>query len=391
MISWRPHFIINNRFQKREESYSDILTEEILSDICQKITGQKEYTVDFVDRINIGRLAVLIFNGLTTYISFSETEIKGRNSSLQSLPSAFNKYQLDVVSRNKQICFYFLPSIGNLETPYFIFIYRLMKTAGVIFLNENEFLRRPISPFNTVEDIIATRNQNQRKNNNPTYLTKSSENSIQIYGKTYGANKYETTLLCFALSKITPLPIELYQIGEGGLTILPKSSIRAILSTKKIKLFVSNRILEKREFEENNSLRSSRYIYNLLEKLGNKKCAFCDCEIPQIIQGAHIWSVSDIKKMEYLTQDEKLECAIDGDNGIWLCQNHHKLLDVDLLKISEDGKVKYQVQARNNIEYIKQITTKIELSKDVLTDKFILYLQKRNSLIIPIDYIEMNR
>ena len=63
--------------------------------------------------------------------------------------------------------------------------------------------------------------------------------------------------------------------------------------------------LEESEFRENNSLRSPRYIYNLLEKLGDKKCALCECEIPQIIQGAHIWPVADIKMNNNINQDEK--------------------------------------------------------------------------------------
>jgi len=388
MINAIPHFIINNNFQKRKEKYSDILTDEILLDVCQKITGQEGYNIDYIDTVNKGRLATLVFDGCIHYISFSETEIKGRNASIQSFPTALVKYQLEE-NFNKNIYFYFLPSQGNFETDYFMFIYRLMKTSGTIFLNEKDYLEASILPFTTVEDIIFTRNQGQRKNNNSTYLTKSTENTIQIYGKTYGANKYETTLLCLALSKITLLPIELYQIGEGGLTTLPKVSIKAIKSTEKIQIFTSNRTLEKNEFEENNSLRSARYVYNLLEKLGDKKCAFCECEIPQIIQGAHIWSVSDIKKMEHLTQDEKLECAIDGDNGIWLCQNHHKLLDVHLLKISINGKIKYQSQVQENMDYIKQITTILQLSNDILTTKFLCYLKKRNKVISGIKYINL--
>jgi len=384
----KAHFIINNNFQKRKEKYSDILTNEILLDVCQRTTGQQEYSVEYIDTVNKGRLATLEFDGFIHYISFSEVEIKSRNSSLQSFPTALVQYELEK-NVNKKIYFYFLPAIGNFETDYFMFIYRLMKTSGTIFLNEREYLEATIQPFTIVEDIIFTRNQGQRQNNNSTYLTKSAENTIQIYGKTYGANKYETTLLCLALSKITLLPIELYQIGEGGLTTLPKVSIEVIESTEKIQIFTSNRTLEKVEFEENNSLRSGRYIYNLLEKLGDKKCAFCECKIPQIIQGAHIWSVSDIKKMEHLTQDEKLECAIDGDNGIWLCQNHHKLLDVHLLKISVDGKIKYQSQVQENIDYIKEITSIIEISNAILTDKFLGYLEKRNREIEGLEYIDM--
>ena len=128
-----PHFIIKNRFQKRSEFYKNILTADILEDICEKLTGLKDYTVFFDDSgYNIGRLATLEFNGLINYISFSEFQIQSRNSFFQSFPSALVKYHQEENPR-KNICFYFLEPNGNIETAYFIFMYRLMKTAGTIF------------------------------------------------------------------------------------------------------------------------------------------------------------------------------------------------------------------------------------------------------------------
>ena len=47
---------------------------------------------------------------------------------------------------NKRICFYFLTSSGNVETNYFLFMYRLMKTAGIEFLNDQDFLSQQIQP-----------------------------------------------------------------------------------------------------------------------------------------------------------------------------------------------------------------------------------------------------
>ena len=88
------HFTINNNFQKRDSKYSDILTGEILKDVCKRITGQEEYSWDFIDAVNVGRLAVLEHNGVKSYISFSEDSIAGRNSSFQSLPSAFTRLSL---------------------------------------------------------------------------------------------------------------------------------------------------------------------------------------------------------------------------------------------------------------------------------------------------------
>ena len=91
-----------------------------------------------------------------------------------------------------------------------------------------------------------------------------------IFGKTYGANKYETTILCLALSEIATSKIQLFQIGEGGLTELPEKAREAIESLGKVEIYTSDRTIEKIDFEENDSLRSIEYVYNLLEKLGDK-------------------------------------------------------------------------------------------------------------------------
>jgi len=379
-----PHFVIKNRFQKGG-LYQDLLTPPVLTDICRKITGQDEYTCDFDNTgYNIGRLAILEYQEKKTYISISEVEIRSRNSSFQSFPSALSRYILEE-NESKDICFYFHPSTtGNFETPYFIFMYRLMKTANVNFINENDYLTQQIFPFSAPEDIIAQKDRMRSRNpaNRSTYITRGANNKLQIFGKTYGANKYETTILCLAISEISNTEVELYEIEEGGLTKLPQKSKEAIESLGVVKMYTSNRIIERIDFEENNSLRSASYIYNLLSKLGDKKCSFCECEIPQIIQGAHIWAVADIKKENQLTPDEKLDFALDGDNGLWLCQNHHKPLDVNILRIYENGVVKYRTQINEPASnFIKNITTSNQVVDEYVTDGFKEFLRKRNESV----------
>lgn len=388
-----PHFVIKNKFQKKDTSYRDLLTPEILADISLKVTGRSDCTCEFDDTgYNIGRLVELEYQGKKNYISISETNIRSRNSSFQSFPSALARYILEE-NPNKEISFYFHPSIvGNYETPYFVFMYRLMKTAKIKFLNEEEYLENPVHPFTTVADIIANKEQIRNKNtgNKSTYITRGSNNELQIFGKTYGANKYETTILCLALSEISTSKIQLFQIGEGGLTELPEKAREAIESLGKVEIYTSDRTIEKINFEENDSLRSIEYVFNLLEKHGDKKCAFCGCEIPQIIHGAHIWPVSEIKKDETLSQDEKLACALDGDNGLWLCQNHHKLLDTNILRISENGHVQHRSEINGlNMTFLKYITKQTQLQSSILSDKFTDYLRKRNRNLQESLYCEM--
>lgn len=384
----RPHFTIKNKFQKRSELYQDILTTEILRDVCKRLTGKTDFTVTFDDTgYNIGRLATLEYNGTINYISFSEFEIGSRNSFFQSFPSALVKYHQET-NLNKQIYFYFLEPNGNIETSYFVFMYRLMKTAGTIFLNEIDYLTNEVVPFNSVSDIINQRdlNRGRNKGNASSYVTVDENGTLQIYGKTYGANKYETTLLCLAIHEITSFSMELYEIQEGNLQQLPRDARNVILSLG-INVITSDLVLEREEFRTNDSLRSPTYIYNLLEKLGDKKCSLCDCEIPQIIQGAHIWAVASIKKATNINPDQKLNYAIDGDNGLWLCNNHHKLFDINLLYIAKDGRLKYKTNIEQiHKEYLRNFTINSRISDEILTPEFIGFLEKRNKTLNAREY-----
>jgi len=263
--------------------------------------------VEFVDSINKGRQAKLFYTNKVYYISFSENRINSRNSSFQSFPTALINY-LNDTNVHKKIFFYILTSKGNIETDYFLFMYRLMKTVGTYFLNEEKNLSISITPFSSFQDIMLHKSliRNKNKANNSSYITKTN-NTIQIYGKLYGANKYETILLSLALHQVSKLNLKLFEIEEGKLKKLPKAARNYLLSLERCEIITANIELEKDEFEKNDSLRSPRYIYNLLERLGDKKCAFCACEIPQIIQGAHIWAVADIKKKTAFNQRRKVK------------------------------------------------------------------------------------
>ncbi|MGE0755170.1 MAG: MAG4270 family putative restriction endonuclease, partial [Alphaproteobacteria bacterium] len=180
--------------------------------------------------------------------------------------------------------------------------------------------------------------------------------------------------------KIATTYVELYEIAEGGLEALPASAREVIAALGNITIITSDAILERTEFENNDSLRSPAYIYNLLEKLGDKKCALCNCEIPQIIQGAHIWPVASIKKATDMSPEQKLASAIDADNGIWLCNNHHKLFDINWILINKQGQIKVKPGVREVDEnYLAAITLINQIGQDILTPQFLEYLERRNN------------
>ena len=192
-----------------------------------------------------------------------------------------------------------------------------------------------------------------------------------------------------AFNQIAHYPIELYEIKEGNLKNLPEPA-RGVIISLGITVITSDIKFERNEFETNDSFRSPKYIYNLFEKLGEKKCSLCNCEIPQIIQGAHIWPVSDIKKQNNLTSDEKLAFALDGENGLWLCQNHHRMFDVNMLKITKHGLVKFKSNLGiASLDFINEITTVKQIPLELVTSKFINFLSKRNKVIDEINYAEV--
>lgn len=376
-ITYRPDA------QKAQGLFDTILTDAILTDICQRVTGQNRYrVVKDKSTYNKGRLVYVEYNNEIYYVSLSEISIEGRNSSLQSVPTAINLFYADT-RPNKKLCYYFLPHNGNAFTPYHLFIYKLLMTAGVLFLNITKFYHQAILPYDNVDDLIIDRRDNQGGNssNNSSYVSKSPD-AIQIYAKTFGANKYESTLMAVAISHIADRPVELYNICEKNLRKLPQSSINTIESLGNISLYYTTLFLDKHQTvdeSERTKLRSASYLYNLYNRIGYKKCALCSCEISEIIQGAHIWGVSQISHDDNLSEEEKFTHAVSGDNGLWLCQNHHKLFDSNIIMIDDDGHIRIKDGlVSKDIAFIRSVPFKTSLDDTIMTDKFRFYIAKRN-------------
>lgn len=372
--------------QKTPGYFDRILTREVLTDICQLVTGQSSFRV-VKDRstYNKGRLVLIEYEGITYYVSLSEENIAGRNSGVQSVPTAINLYYSDRNS-NKRLCYYFIPHNGNAFTNYYLFVYRLLMTAGVKFLNISNYYHTMILPYKNVDDLIIDRRENQTSNssNNSSYVSKTSE-KIQIYAKTFGASKYESTLLAVAVSHIADKPIDLFNICEQDLTRLPQASMNTIKSLGNISIHYTSLFLDKREYlqqTDRTELRSASYLYNLFNRLGAKKCALCGCEIPEIVQGAHIWGVAQISRTSELDDETKFGYAVSGHNGLWLCQNHHKLFDANIILLDNDGYVRIKDSlGTDDVAFIRNTTFKPSLDARVMSDEFRGYLARRNETV----------
>lgn len=380
IITYRPDA------QKTPGLFDRILTNEVLLDICLRVTGQSRFRV-VKDRstYNRGRLVFLEYGGIVNYISLSEVNIGGRNSSLQSVPTAINMFYADQ-RQNKRLCYYFIPHVGNAFTDYHLFIYRLLMTAGIDFLNIEDYYQQHVLPYRNVDDLIIDRRENQTSNssNNSSYVSKTSD-KIQIYAKTFGASKYESTLLAIAISHIADRPIDLFNICEQDLTKLPQASLNTIEGLGNISMHYTSLFLDKREYlqqSDRSELRSASYTYNLFNRLGAKKCALCGCEIPEIIQGAHIWGVAQISRTPELDDDTKFNHAVSGHNGLWLCQNHHKLFDSNIILLDNDGFVRLKDNlVTDNVAFIRSTTFRTSVDARFLSAEFKDYLAKRNETL----------
>lgn len=390
IVTYRPHG------QKKKNLFSNVLTEDVLLNICELTTHQKDYEVKIDNTrngINVGRLVLVEYDGKKHYVTLSETSANGRNSTLQSAPTVFNIFTADE-HPNKTLNFYFLKHYGNLFTSYLQFVYKLLMTVGYNFLNISEVKNTYVTkftsrtPFASLDELINWRNKTKKHNrsNNSSYITKSAD-AVQIYAKTYGASKYESTLFAISAFILSDRPIELYSIIEGNLKQLPKSSLASINTYKRkyphVHFKIHNTTLT---FDRNKvgkksgslKLRDACYTYNLLNRIGPKKCALCGCEIPEIIQGAHIWPVAEIKRSS-LSNEDKFKHATNGHNGLWLCQNHHKLFDTNILFIDENGQVKVSTNILDsNKDFIVSVTKQVRLLKTILSTEFKQYVIKRN-------------
>ena len=277
--------------------------------------------------------------------------------------------------------YYFLPiKSGNPKTDYHLFIYRLMAVIGFKFLNP-ESIYLDVQPFLSINDLLLTRkdNSNRKTNNNSTYITKNSRSEIEIYGKTYGANKYETSLICYAISFLIKeqQKVILYQILDNNLKELPKNSLLVIKKMQKITKIISVSSSFNRGVGKLN-LRSPRYIFNLLDRLGDKLCALCHCAIPEIVEAAHIWDIASIKNNELISDEEKFRHAISEHNGIWLCSNHHKLFDKDIIKLTNEGNIEFNISSNKDVNYLQETTKVTQIPNHYMSNEFKEYLMKRN-------------
>jgi predicted restriction endonuclease len=396
MSDTKPLFVIKKNLQKSKQTnvyFDQVLTYNVLEDICKKIFQTTVFDVNFVDNkyeddclqrgYNIGRLAYLHYKDEIHYITFSEQNPGGRDSSVQSVPPAFERFLTYQINQKRKRCtfhYYFFPGAIQKITEYQKFMYRLMKSSGVHFLN-GESLK--IKPFLSIDDILLNRKNLSENNqaNRSSYITKEDSNHFLFFGKTYGANKYASFMLCYAMSKVAEndQKITFYEMIEKKLKSIPQNLENILKKCRNVNVQRMNESLDKKSIKSSRKIRSHMFLRNLLQYLGDKECAFCECDIPEVIDGAHVWAVASIKKQN-ITEEKKFSFVVDKNNGMWLCKNHHKIFDSGMISVLNDGQIRIADRiGESKRRFVERITNKTKLDDKYITPEFISYLEKRES------------
>ena len=161
-------------------------------------------------------------------------------------------------------------------------------------------------------------------------------------------------------------------------------------------------IYQYRTAKSRNDIRNQELFKNNLRAKGlETKCYLCGCDVEEILEAAHLWGVADIKnsdnsKINNVLNKECMKDLIDecdhtnemfykkymlansGDNGVWLCNNHHELFDRNYYCFdSEYGKILIRKNSDEVIKnYLKLSNTEGSI-KSIMTDKTKTFLTER--------------
>lgn len=157
----------------------------------------------------------------------------------------------------------------------------------------------------------------------------------------------------------------------------------------------------------NNILRNQELFKNNMREKGiQTKCYLCGCEVENILEAAHLWGVSEIKntptdEINRVINSECMQDLIDlenphhsenfykryvmansGDNGVWLCSNHHGFFDNHYFCFdSSNGKILIDINSgQQNEAFFKLTVSSNKLPDEILSDKTKMFLSNREQI-----------
>ena len=90
--------------------------------------------------------------------------------------------------------------------------------------------------------------------------------------------------------------------------------------------------------------------------------------------------MASIRKRDDLEFEEKFKLAVDADNGMWLCENHHKLFDSGIIWF-EDGKLVISHKLNTeDLMFVKQVTTIEEIEPQYINERMLAFFDIRAGL-----------
>ncbi len=160
------------------------------------------------------------------------------------------------------------------------------------------------------------------------------------------------------------------------------------------------------KFKKSDNIRNQLLFRNNIRKKGiATECIICGEDDTKLLEAAHLWEVKQIKKISLkevnnFIKINKLQEMIEassqysgdffykkyflansGDNGVWVCSNHHKQFDLNYYYFdSKNGKVIFKFDNSATAEKFKKSLKGEQLSENILTPLTKAFLHKREEL-----------
>lgn len=346
--------------------YAKDLSSSDYSKIMELVGIDNSYYELIIEKRN-GRSIIIEHLECRNYIIFSAKTAKdGRNTFLnQYISTVLSIYGSDESTKLKNISVYLMDTSSSAKTPYMLDTYRILKTLDIGIINEHELNIKPIKKYQSVREFKVQREDRQNYNpaNNSSYILENSD-SYEIFGKSFGANGKESALISCLVSKIASAEskkVLYYQVEDNGSHKLSNTdkvlleNYGVIIDEELIPSFSARNYIKSKPLTSRNQ---AVFHFNLLNKYGKKKCLLCGNQIEATIIASHIHRITDIDKSN-VSWEEKIEMAVDSDNGLWLCSNHDKLFENGLI-FFEGNKLEMDLPLVMMVDSIKkEIDSKI--------------------------------
>lgn len=364
--------------------YAKEITVKIIDEILRFLNLKANYDLVYIK--GDGRNIIIETENKNIFVILSREKADARNAFLaQYIPTVLKQYISFGCEKEKEIYIYLLNTTDGAKSPYILDTYRAVKTLGIGILNETELRIVPILPYETFREWKNAKFDRQQYNlANQSSYAMEDENEYTVFGKLYGANGKDSTLIACLLAQIAKKEnkkLNYVQIKEHGTESISKND-RILLENYGVSLNDGDIILKNRHLNDRSTCRKQdEFKFNLLEKYGSKRCYLCGCDIETNIIASHIHRITDIDHSD-LSEKEKRRQAVDGDNGFWLCANHDKLFEFGVITFNKSGQLVISSNLKTNqIVFVKNITDSFKVEEKHLTQALIGYLAIHNKRV----------